>query len=251
MLVCMFMGYVIVWSLLNRDKVPPIDIAMTLMEKIRAARSLIPVVLLIAGVIGTIYTGFASPTEAAAVGVVLALVLSWVTGTLSRETFVDGLMGATRTSCMIAFILAGAAFLTVAMGFTGIPRPLAEWIGAMQLSPYMLIFALTLFFIVLGCFLDGISSVVLTMAVVEPMIRAAGIDMIWFGIYIVLVVEMAQITPPIGFNLFVLQALTGNDCQVYRFLARCAVLPPSGGGGGAGHRLSRTGHVAAGASPNG
>jgi len=220
MLVSMFMGYVIVWSLFNRDKVPPIDIAMPLMEKIHAARSLIPVVLLIAGVIGTIYTGFASPTEAAAVGVVLALFLSWVTGSMSRETFVDALMGATKTSCMIAFILAGAAFLTVAMGFTGVPRQLAEWISAMQLSPYMLLFALTLFFMVLGCFLDGISVVVLTTSVILPMVEAAGLDLIWFGIYIVIVVEMSQITPPVGFNLFVLQSLTGKNIL---YVARCAL----------------------------
>mgnify|MGYP001025853351 CR=1 FL=1 len=220
MLVSMFMGYVIVWSLLNRDKVPPVDVAMTLMEKIYAARSLIPVVILIAGVIGTIYAGLASPTEAAAVGVVLALFLSWVTGSMSRETFVDALMGATKTSCMIAFILAGAAFLTVAMGFTGVPRQLAEWISAMQLSPYMLLFALTLFFMVLGCFLDGISVVVLTTSVILPMVEAAGLDLIWFGIYIVIVVEMSQITPPVGFNLFVLQALTGKNIL---YVARCAL----------------------------
>ena len=220
MLVSMFMGYVVVWSMLNRDKVPPADIAMNLVERIYAARSLIPVVLLIIGVIGTIYTGFASPTEAAAVGVVLALVLSWLTGSMSRETFIDALMGATKTSCMIAFILAGAAFLTVAMGFTGVPRQLAEWISAMQLSPYMLLLALTVFFMVLGCFLDGISVVVLTTSVILPMVEAAGLDLIWFGIYIVIVVEMSQITPPVGFNLFVLQAMTGKNIL---YVARCAL----------------------------
>ena len=120
-------------------------------------------------------------------------------------------MGAMRTSCMIAFILAGAAFLTVAMGFTGLPRLLAEWIGGFDLSPAMLLFALTLFFIVLGCFLDGISVVVLTTSVIQPMIEQAGIDRVWFGIFLVIVVEMAQITPPVGFNLFVLQGLTGKN----------------------------------------
>ena len=109
------------------------------------------------------------------------------------------------------FILAGAAFLSLSMGFTGLPRALAEWIAAMQLDAVTLLVALMLFYIVIGCFLDGISSVVLTMAVVEPMIRAAGIDVIWFGIFIVVVVEMAQITPPIGFNLFVLQGMTKHD----------------------------------------
>ena len=220
MLVTMFMGYVSLWSLLNPSKVPAADIHMSLIERISAARSLIPVILLIVGVIGTIYTGFASPTEAAAVGVVLALLLSWITGSLSRQTFLDALMGATRTSCMIAFILAGAAFLTVAMGFTGIPRQLAAWIGSMNLSPYMLLFALTIFFMVLGCFLDGISVVVLTTSVILPMVEAAGLDLIWFGIYIVIVVEMSQITPPVGFNLFVLQSLTGKDIL---YVARSAL----------------------------
>ena len=173
--------------------------------------------LLIVGIIGSIFAGWASPTDAASVGVVLSLVFSKLSGSLDRETFIAALMGAMRTSCMIAFILAGAAFLTVAMGFTGIPRLLAEWIGTYQLSPYQLLLALTVFFIVLGCFLDGISVVVLTTSVIQPMIEQAGIDRIWFGIFLVIVVEMAQITPPVGFNLFVLQGLTGrNILQIAR-----------------------------------
>src|SRR5690606_9272632 len=147
----------------------------------------------------------------AVVGVALALLLSWSSGSLNRENFKQALLGATITSCMIAFILAGAAFLTVAMGFTGIPRALAEWIGSLQLSQWQLLIALTLFFVVMGCFLDGISMVVLTTSVVMPLVVAAGFDLIWFGIYLVLVVEMAQITPPVGFNLFVLQGLTGRS----------------------------------------
>ncbi|MDX1709635.1 MAG: TRAP transporter large permease subunit [Rhodovibrionaceae bacterium] len=211
MLVVLFMSYVGIWSLISPSRVPPPDAAMSLREKLWNARRLIPVVALIVGVIGSIYMGLASPTDAAAVGVVLALLLAWASGTLNRRTFVDSLMGATRTSCMIAFILAGAAFLTSAMGFTGIPRELARWIGEMGLSPYALLAALTVFFIVLGCFLDGISVVVLTTAIILPMVEAAGIDRIWFGIYVVLVVEMSQITPPVGFNLFVIQGLTGRN----------------------------------------
>jgi tripartite ATP-independent transporter DctM subunit len=211
MLVVLFMGYVAVWSLLNPDKIPPRDPSVNFGQRLYAARRLLPVILLIGGVISSIYLGIASPTDAAAVGVLLALVLSWFSGTLNWDNFKAGLLGATRTSCMIAFILAGAAFLTVAMGFTGIPRMLAEGIGALELSPAMLLVALTVFFVVLGCFLDGISVVVLTTAVILPMIEAAGIDRIWFGIYLVLVVEMSQITPPVGFNLFVLQGLTGRN----------------------------------------
>ncbi len=219
-LVALFMGTIIVWSLLNPSKVPPADIAMSFGEKVRATGHLIPIVLLIVGVIGSIYIGIATATEAAAVGVAGALLLSAVTGSLNWESFKASLMGATSTSCMIAFILAGAAFLSVAMGFTGIPRGLAQWIAEFQLSPMMLLLALTVFFALLGCFLDGISIVVLTVAVIMPMVEQAGIDLIWFGIYIVVVVEMSQITPPIGLNLFVIQALTGRDLL---YLARAAL----------------------------
>ena len=210
-LVVLFIGYVVLWSLLHPERTPAREPSMPLREKVWQSRRLIPVILLILGVIGSIYIGIASPTDAAAVGVFLALLLSWLSGSLTRRSFVDGLMGATRTSCMIAFILAGASFLTSAMGFTGIPRMLAEWIGTQGLSTYGLLAALTVFFVVLGCFLDGISLVVLTTAVILPVVEAAGIDRIWFGIYLVVVVEMSQITPPVGFNLFVLQGLTGRN----------------------------------------
>jgi TRAP-type C4-dicarboxylate transport system, large permease component len=166
---------------------------------------------LILAVLGSIYTGIATATEAAALGVTGALLIAWAQGALSRDSFFESLMGAVRTSCMIAFILMGASFLSLAMGFTGIPRALAEAIGALGLSPLTLIAALTVFYVLLGCFLDGISAIVLTMAVIEPMVRAAGIDLLWFGIFVVVVVEMAQITPPVGFNLFVLQGMTGRQ----------------------------------------
>ncbi|MBY5987681.1 TRAP transporter large permease [Roseovarius atlanticus] len=211
LLVGLFLGYVILWALLNRKQLPDESLAVDFMERLRRSRRLIPVMLLILGVIGSIYAGLASPTDAAAVGVVLALILSWSTGTLTKQSFIDGLMGATVTSCMIAFILAGASFLTVAMGFTGIPRILAEWIGSLGLSTFTLLAALTVFFVIMGCFLDGISVVVLTASVIMPMVTEAGIDPMWFGIFLVIVVEMSQITPPVGFNLFVLQSLTGRD----------------------------------------
>jgi tripartite ATP-independent transporter DctM subunit len=207
----LFMGFIITWALINRERMPPPDPPTTFVNRVAASRRLIPVILLILGVIGSIYGGLASATEAAVVGVALSLVLSWWTGTLSRTSFSQALLAATRTSCMICFILAGAAFLTLAMGFTGIPRALAEWIGAMDLSRWQLLLALTLFYILLGCFLDGISMVVLTTAVIMPLIEKAGFDLIWFGIYIVIVVEMAQITPPVGFNLYVLQSMTGRN----------------------------------------
>ena len=211
MLLLIFSGFLMIWSVINRKQMPQDSETLTFMEKLRRGKLLIPVVTLIVAVIGSIYAGFATATEAAAVGVVGALLIAWYSGSLNRETFMDSLMGAVCTSCMIFFILLGAAYLTSAMSFTGLPSALADWIIAKQLSPYVLLLALTLFFIILGCFLDGISIILLTTAVVLPAVQAAGIDLLWFGIFVILVVEMAQITPPVGFNLFVVQNLTGYD----------------------------------------
>ncbi|MFK8083655.1 MAG: TRAP transporter large permease [Granulosicoccus sp.] len=210
-LVLLFSGYVITYCIVKKIKFDDQATVSTLPDKLLASKRLLPVIALIAGVIGSIYSGVASPTDAAAVGVVLSVVLAWRGGSLSLTMLKESLMGATITSCMIAFILMGAAFLSVSMGFTGIPRHLAEWIGSMNLSVYSLLAALTVFFIILGCFLDGISVVVLTTSIIMPIIEGAGIDPLWFGIYLVIVVEMSQITPPIGFNLFVIQGLTGLD----------------------------------------
>ena len=211
MIAVIFMIYVITWSVINKKEMPISNERFSFSEKIKGSSQLLPVIMLIIAVIGSIYSGVATATEAASLGVVGALILSFFQKTLTKETFKTSLLGATKTSCMIAFILAGSSFLSLAMGFTGLPRNLAIWIQEMSLSPYVLIIVLTIFYIILGMFLDGISAVVLTMAIIEPMIRQAGFDMIWFGIFLVVVVEMAQITPPVGFNLFVLQGMTGKD----------------------------------------
>jgi C4-dicarboxylate transporter DctM subunit len=211
MIALIFMSYVIIWSLINKKEMPKILEEYSFFEKVKRSKQLLPVILLILAVIGSIYTGIATATEAASLGVVGALILSYFQKSLTLETFKSSLLGATKTSCMIAFILAGSTFLSLAMGFTGLPRNLAIWIQNMDLSPYVLIFVLMIFYIILGMFLDGISAVVLTMAIIEPMIRQAGFDMIWFGIFLVIVVEMAQITPPVGFNLFVLQGMANKD----------------------------------------
>ena len=219
MIAIIFMSYVVIWSLLNKKDMPKIIEEFSFLEKLKRSRQLLPVILLILGVIGSIYTGIATATEAASLGVLGALILSFFQKSLNKETFKSSLLGATKTSCMIAFILAGSTFLSLAMGFTGLPRNLALWIQNMNLSPYVLIFVLMIFYIILGMFLDGISAVVLTMAIIEPMIRQAGFDMIWFGIFLVIVVEMAQITPPVGFNLFVLQGMANRDMG---YIARSA-----------------------------
>ncbi|WP_295532697.1 TRAP transporter large permease subunit [uncultured Thioclava sp.] len=211
MLIGLFMGYVMIRATLSPGLVPAPEPAIPFAQKLRLSRRLIPVVALIVGVIGSIYAGLASPTDAAAIGILLSLIVVGLSGDLTWKTFRDGLYGAVRTNCMIGLIVAAASFLTAAMGFIGLPANLASWIGEMGLSASALIAALTLVFIFLGCLLDGVSIVILTTAIILPMVQAAGIDPLWFGIYLVVTVEMSQITPPVGFNLFVIQGMTGAN----------------------------------------
>jgi len=210
-LMALFMGYIAWWSIRNPSKVPPADPPSTLLEKIRKSGNLIPCSVLIVFIVWVLVAGYATATECAAYGVAGSLAIAAWGRSLTWTNFCEGLMGATRTSCMIMLILAGAAFLTKTMAFTGVPRHLAEWVDSMHLSPYALIASLVLVYLVLGTALDGISMIVLTSAVVLPMIQKAGFDLIWFGIFIVLLVEIAEVTPPVGFNLFVLQNMTGKD----------------------------------------
>ena len=214
LLMVLFSGYIGWWSLRNPDKVPPADPPTTFLQKIKASGNLIPCALLIVFIVWVLVAGWATATECAAFGVLGSLAIAAWGRSLTWENFTAGVMGATRTSCMIMFILAGAAFLTKTMAFTGIPRELAEWVDGMHLSPYALISALVVVYLVLGTALDGISMIVLTSAVVMPMIQKAGFDLVWFGIFIVLLVEIAEVTPPVGFNLFVLQNMTGKDSNL-------------------------------------
>jgi C4-dicarboxylate transporter, DctM subunit len=210
-LASLFSGYVVFKALTLKDYNPQAEPITTLREKLHGTRHLIPVVLLLSLVIGSMFAGIATATEAAASGVAGSLALAWWQGTLTRDSFVAGLMSATRTSAMIALILAAASSLSLAMGFLGLPEQLAQWVGSFNLTPFWLLMGLLVLYTILGHFLDGISCVALTIAIVEPMVRQAGIDMVWFGIFIVLAVEMAQITPPVGFNLTMLQSLTGHN----------------------------------------
>ncbi len=211
LLASLFMGYIIIWALLHPQQMQYERTKMSFVQKIKASASLIPVVILIASVLGSIYAGIATATEAAGVGVVGALLIATLQGDMRWSVFKDSLMGATRMYCMIALILAGAQFLTLAMGYIGLPNALAQWIASLGLSQVGLILVLLVFFIIMGCFLDGISLVVLTMGVLLPTVQAAGIDLIWFGIFLIFVIEMAQITPPVGFNLFVLSGMSGKE----------------------------------------
>jgi tripartite ATP-independent transporter DctM subunit len=210
-LVILFSGYIALWALLNPSKVPPDDLKVSLKTKIVSTLRLMPIISLIVAVIGSIYLGIATATEAAAVGVLGSLILATLSGALTWSSLSDSIISAMKTSCMIALILSCAAFLGLAMDYSGVPRLLAEWITGMNLSPMQLIACLTVLFIILGCFIDGISIVVIVSSIILPAIKLAGIDLIWFGIYLVLVVEMSLITPPVGMNLFLLQGMTGKS----------------------------------------
>ncbi len=211
LVMALYMGYVIIWSLLNPDQTPPRDPAMPFLAKLKQSAKLAPCLLLIAAVFLALVLGFATATECAAWGVSGALFLAWWSGTLTWATLYESIMSATRLTCMIMLILAGAAFCTAAMAYTGIPAALAEWVKGQALSPHMLVLALTVMYIILGCLIDGISMIVLTAVIVLPMVKEAGFDLVWFGVYLIIHVEMAQITPPVGFNLFVLQNMSGKD----------------------------------------
>jgi tripartite ATP-independent transporter DctM subunit len=210
-LTLLFSGYIVIWALANPHKTPPDEMRMNFREKIYRARHLVPCLLLIVFVVWVMIAGWATATEAAAYGVLGALAIAWWSGGLSRASFGASLMGATRLSCMIMFILAGASFLSSCMAFTGIPRALAEWVAALEPNKYMLIAILAGVYLVLGTALDGVSMIVLTTSIVLPMVEKAGFDLVWFGIFVVLLVEIAELTPPLGFNIFVLQNMTGRD----------------------------------------
>ncbi|UWU89336.1 TRAP transporter large permease [Bradyrhizobium sp. CB1015] len=211
LVIVLYSGYIIIWSLLNPKKIPPRDPPMPLRQKLRESAKLAPCLLLILAVFLSLVLGFATATECAAWGVSGALLLAWWSGTLTRKNFLESIMSATRLTCMIMLILAGAAYTTAAMAYTGIPAALATWVQGQHLTPSMLALYLSIMYIILGCLIDGISMIVLTAVIVLPMVKQAGLDLVWFGVYLIIHVEMAQITPPVGFNLFVLQNMSGRD----------------------------------------
>jgi tripartite ATP-independent transporter DctM subunit len=215
----LYSGYIAVWALLNASRMPPLEPEMSLREKLSESANLIPCLLLIALVFAVILLGWATATECAAWGSLGSLAIAWRSGALTVKTFWQSVMGATRLTSMIMLILAGASFMSTSMGYTGIPVALANWVNSLALSPYALIAALTVMYIVLGTALDGISMIVLTTGVVLPMIKSAGFDPVWFGIFLVLIVEMAEVSPPVGFNLFVLQNMSGKDSNTVALAA--------------------------------
>jgi tripartite ATP-independent transporter DctM subunit len=219
LVMALYSGYIAVWSLANPSKAPPPEPPSTFRHMLRESANLIPVTLLIVLIFAALLLGWATATECAAWGVVASFAIAWWSKSLSWEVFWLSVMGTVRVTCMIMLILAGASFMSTSMAYTGIPIALASWVESLQLSPYALIAALTVMYVILGTALDGLSMIVLTTTVVIPMIKTAGFDPVWFGIFLVLVVEMAEVSPPVGFNLFVLQTMSGKDSNTVALAA--------------------------------
>lgn len=205
-----YKGYLAILSSIREGAVPQEKMEVTWAERFAALRHLGPVLFIIIAVIGSMYGGYASPSEAAAVGVVGAMLVGALQGTLTWRNTVDAAFGAIRTISMIGLIIAGANSLSRAMGFLGVPKAISAEIAALDLTPLLLIALLLIFYVILGMVLEGMSAIVMTLPIALPLVLEAGFDKIWFGIFLVIVVEMAQITPPVGFNLFVIQGLTGE-----------------------------------------
>jgi tripartite ATP-independent transporter DctM subunit len=210
LLMLLFSGYIVIWAIFNPEKTEPALPPTTLGHKLRATLDLAPTLLLLAFVMGALMTGIATPTETAACGVVGAFALSAFNGSLTWQSFRDGLDSTIRITCMVMIILVATASMSTMMALTGIPRAIATTVNGMELHPYMLVVVLTVIYIILGIFLDGASMILLTLPVVLPIISHAGFDLIWFGIFLIIVIEMAELSPPVGFNLFVLQHMTGR-----------------------------------------
>ncbi|MCF7934746.1 MAG: TRAP transporter large permease subunit [Synergistales bacterium] len=211
MIAFLFSGYVMARSLMHPEFAPAGTTAPTWGQRIRSLPLLAPVVILVGFVLGSIYAGWATPTEAAAVGVLGSLFFAALSRSLTFDVFRQALMGAVKTSCMIMWIVCGAAFLSVSVGYLGLPRALTEYIGSLNLSPYLLIVILSVMYLFMGCLLDGFSMIVMSLPIALPLVNLAGFDPLWFGIYLVIMIQLAQITPPVGFNLFVINGLVDES----------------------------------------
>lgn len=211
LMMALFSGYIVVWALMNPDKTPKGSDQMTLRQMLSLLIELGPITALLVFVFGALFAGWITATECAAWGVLGAILIALHSRTLNWRSFRDSVQSTLRTSCMIAILIAAAGFMSTFMAIAGIPKAVAVAISAMQLSPFALIALLTVVYILLGIFLDGVSMILLTLPVVLPMVTGAGFDPLWFGIFLIIVIEMAELSPPVGFNLFVLQNMTGKD----------------------------------------
>lgn len=206
-----FSLFAIVRCIKNPNLAPRGEIKYTWSDRFKTIPQLLPVISLIALVLGSIYTGWATPTEAASVGVLGSIFFAAISKSIDKKIFWEAVLGSIKTSCMIMLIVCGASYLSVAVGYLGIPAKLTQFIGTLGLTKYQLIIILSVMYIILGCMLDGFSMIVMSLPLALPLIKAAGFDPLWFGIYLVIMIELAQITPPVGFNLFVINGLVNED----------------------------------------
>ncbi|MEL5878363.1 TRAP transporter large permease subunit [Cereibacter sphaeroides] len=211
MLAASYMGYLAIRSWLNPALVGATPPRTSFREKMVALKDLGPLLLLIAGVIGSMYGGIASPTEAATVGVVVSMIIGFAQRTLTLGGLLSAARQAAESCAMIGLIMIGAMFLSTVIGYLGVPRYIATEIQSWGMSPLMLVVVLLIFYVLLGTVMEGLGIIVMTLPITLPLAVAAGYDKVWFGIFLVIVVEMAQITPPVGFNLTVIQRLTGDS----------------------------------------
>ncbi len=211
LLASLLIVYNMIRCIIDPSLSPKTDDKYTWDDRLKSIPQLAPVVTLIVMVLGSIYTGFATPTEAAAVGVLGALIFAFMTNSMDLNIFMEAMMGSIKTSTMIMLIVCGATYFSVAIGYLGIPAQLTAMIGGLGLSKYVLIFILSIMYLFLGCLLDGFSMIVMSLPLALPLILAAGFDPLWFGIYLIIMIELAQITPPVGFNLFVINGLVEDD----------------------------------------
>ena len=211
MLATAYSLYIMVVALVDKNVVPKTKESYTWEQRMHALKELFPILLLITVVIGSIYGGFATPTEAASLGVLFSFILALYFKSFSMAILKLSLANTIKTTVMISFIIAGAGFLSQVVGFLGIARALSSFIASLGLTPLMLIVVVAVMYIILGMMLDGISMVVMTLPIVLPIITLAGFDALWFGIFLVFMVEMSQVTPPVGFSLFVIQSISGES----------------------------------------
>ncbi len=180
---------------------------VTWSHRIAVLPDLIPPLLLFMAVVGSIYAGWATPTEAASLGVVVSLVLGFWQGELTWSRFKDALEGAMKTTAMIMLIILAASFLNFSLSMVGLTDAIFGVIQELGLSPYETLFLLIGIYVVLGFFMETLSMLVITTPIIAPIVANMGFDLVWFGIVLTLLLELALITPPVGVNLYVVQSV--------------------------------------------
>ena len=201
-----FMGVVFVWALIDRNAAPRGE-RFSWRARFAALLDILPIALLIGAVLGVLYAGVATPTEAGAMGAMAALAICYFRRRLDRVVLLEVLLETVRVTAFLFLIIVGAAILTHSFDYLRLPKILVEAVTAADLSPLLVMIAISLVYIVLGMFIDSISMMVMTLPVIFPVVVGMGFDPIWFGVVVVILMEIGLITPPVGMNLFALRGI--------------------------------------------